>query len=206
MGESNTPTPTETLLASAKAGDAAALGELLGRYNSYLTLLVRVQLSRRIQAKADPADLVQDTFLEAHRHFANFRGTSEPELTAWLRQILGSRLANVVRHYVGTKGRDVRMETDLQAELDESSRFLDAGLIAADSSPSQQAAHRETAVILADALERLPEDYREAIVLRQLEGLAFADVAVRMGKTEDSVQKLWVRGLARLRKEVEGLQ
>jgi RNA polymerase sigma-70 factor, ECF subfamily len=206
MGESNTPTPTETLLASAKAGDAAALGELLGRYNSYLTLLVRVQLSRRIQAKADPADLVQDTFLEAHRHFANFRGTSEPELTAWLRQILGSRLANVVRHYVGTKGRDVRMETDLQAELDESSRFLDAGLIAADSSPSQQAAHRETAVILADALERLPEDYREAIVLRQLEGLPFADVAVRMGKTEDSVQKLWVRGLARLRKEVEGLQ
>jgi RNA polymerase sigma-70 factor (ECF subfamily) len=206
MGESNTPTPTEILLASAKAGDAAALGELLGRYNCYLTLLVRVQLSRRIQAKADPADLVQDTFLEAHRHFANFRGTSEPELTAWLRQILGSRLANVVRHYVGTKGRDVRMETDLQAELDESSRFLDAGLIAADSSPSQQAAHRETAVILADALDRLPEDYREAIVLRQLEGLPFADVAVRMGRTEDSVQKLWVRGLTRLRKEVEGLQ
>jgi RNA polymerase sigma-70 factor (ECF subfamily) len=206
MGDSNTPTPTEVLLASAKAGDAAALGELLGRYNSYLTLLVRVQLSRRIQAKADPADLVQDTFLEAHRHFANFRGSSEPELTAWLRQILGSRLANVVRHYVGTKGRDVRMETDLQAELDESSRFLDAGLIAADSSPSQQAAHRETAVILADALDRLPEDYREAIVLRQLEGLPFADVAVRMGRTEDSVQKLWVRGLARLRKEVEGLQ
>ena len=206
MGESNTPTPTEILLASAKAGDAAALGELLGRYNNYLTLLVRVQLSRRIQAKADPADLVQDTFLEAHRHFANFRGTSEPELTAWLRQILGSRLANVVRHYVGTKGRDIRMETDLQAELDESSRFLDAGLIAADSSPSQQAAHRETAVILADALERLPEDYREAIVLRQLEGLPFSDVAVRMGKTEDSVQKLWVRGLDRLRKEVEGLQ
>jgi len=206
MGESNTPTPTEKLLASAKAGDADALGELLGRYNSYLTLLVRVQLSRRIQAKADPADLVQDTFLEAHRHFAHFRGTSEPELTAWLRQILGSRLANVVRHYVGTKGRDVRMETDLQAELDESSRFLDAGLIAAESSPSQQASHRETAVILADALDRLPEDYREAIVLRQLEGLPFADVAVRMNRSEDSVQKLWVRGLARLRKEVEGLQ
>jgi RNA polymerase sigma-70 factor (ECF subfamily) len=206
MGESNTPTPTEVLLASAKAGDATALGELLGRYNNYLTLLVRVQLSRRIQAKADPADLVQDTFLEAHRHFDRFRGTSEPELTAWLRQILGSRLANVVRHYVGTKGRDVRMETDLQAELDESSRFLDAGLIAGESSPSQQASHRETSVILADALERLPEDYREAIVLRQLEGMPFADVATRMGRTEDSVQKLWVRGLARLRKEVEGLQ
>jgi len=206
MGEANTPTPTEALLAAAKDGDATALGELLARYNSYLTLLVRVQLSRRIQAKADPADLVQDAFLEAHRHFGNFRGSSEPELTAWLRQILGSRLANVVRHYVGTKGRDVRMETDLQAELDESSRFLDAGLIAGESSPSQQATRRETAVLLAEALDRLPADYREAIVLRQLEGLPFSEVAERMGRSEDSVQKLWVRGLSRLRKEAEGLQ
>ena len=204
MAES--PNPTETLLATAKTGDARALGELLARYNSYLTLLVRVQLSRRIQAKADPADLVQDTFLEAHRHFDRFRGTTEPELTAWLRQILGSRLANVIRHYVGTKGRDVRMETDLQAELDESSRFLDAGLIAGESSPSQQASHRETALLLAEALDRLPDDYREAIVLRQIEGLPFAEVATRMGRSEDSVQKLWIRGLSRLRKETEGLQ
>jgi RNA polymerase sigma-70 factor (ECF subfamily) len=201
-----TPTHNEQLIEKARNGDADALGQLLSRYSNYLTLLARVQLSRRIQAKVDPADVVQDAFLEAHRHFGQFRGGSEQEFTAWMRQILCARLANVVRHYLGTKGRDIRFERDLAVELDQSSRLLDAGLIAVQSSPSQAAAKRETAVLLADALDQLPEDYREAIILRQLEGLPFNVVAERMQRSEDSVQKLWVRGLARLRKVMEGLQ
>jgi RNA polymerase sigma-70 factor (ECF subfamily) len=202
------PKPDDNLmlLRQARAGDADSLGRLLARYTNYLTLLARVHLSRRIQAKVDPADLVQDAFLEAHRHIERFRGESEQEFTAWLRQILCARMANVVRHFVGTKGRDIRMERDLAAELDQSSRLLDAGLVAVQSTPSQQASKRETSVLLADALDRLPEDYREAIILRQLEGLSFTEVAERMNRSEDSVQKLWVRGLAKLRREVEGLQ
>ncbi len=56
--------------------------------------------------------------------------------------------------------------------------------------------------MLADALDRLPTDYREVIVLRHLEGIPFVEIASRMGRSEDSVQKLWVRGLARLRQEM----
>ena len=51
-----------------------------------------------------------------------------------------------------------------------------------------------------DALQRLPEDYREVLILRHLEGLTFPEVARRMERTQDSVEKLWLRGLARLRK------
>jgi RNA polymerase sigma-70 factor (ECF subfamily) len=76
---------------------------------------------------------------------------------------------------------------------------LDQGLIANMSSPSHQVARRETAVLLADALDRLPVDYREAIVLRHLEGLSFAEVASRMNRSVDSVEKLWVRALGKLR-------
>jgi RNA polymerase sigma-70 factor (ECF subfamily) len=83
--------------------------------------------------------------------------------------------------------------------LERSSRVLDGGLVAVQSTPSHQAASREQAVLLADALARLPADYREALVLRHLEGLSFPDVARRMDRTVDSVQKLWVRALARLR-------
>ena len=76
--------------------------------------------------------------------------------------------------------------------------------VAPQSSPSQRASRREQAVLLADALGRLPEDYREVIILHHLEGLKFPEVARRMGKTDDSVQKLWVRALASLRRSLEG--
>jgi RNA polymerase sigma-70 factor (ECF subfamily) len=61
---------------------------------------------------------------------------------------------------------------------------------------------RERAVRLAAALESLPRDYGEVIVLRHLEGLPFAEVAARLGRSQDSVKKLWARALGRLRTEL----
>jgi RNA polymerase sigma-70 factor (ECF subfamily) len=189
-----------SLLRLARAGQSPALGKLLEMYRGYLTLLARLQINRRLRGKADAADLVQETFLEAHRDFAQFRGTTEGELVAWLRQILVSNLANLLRRYYGTQRRDVRLERDLAIELDQSSRLLDQGLTAPSASPSKQAARREQAVLLAAALEKLPEDYREVLMLRHLDELTFPEVAERMGRTVDSVEKLWARGLARLRR------
>jgi RNA polymerase sigma-70 factor (ECF subfamily) len=190
--------PTE-LIRQARGGTTDALGQLLARYGNYLGLLARVQVGRRLQGKVDPADLVQETFLEAHRHFAGFRGQSEPEVAAWLRQIMAGVLGNMLRRYLGTQGRDVRLERELAGELDQSSQALDRGFADPGPTPSKLAAGRERAVLLADALGRLPADYREAIILRNLEELPFAQVAKRMGRSEDAVQKLWVRALARLR-------
>jgi RNA polymerase sigma-70 factor (ECF subfamily) len=194
----------QSLIAQARAGNDPALGHLLESYNSYLTLLARVQIGRRVQGKVDAGDIVQETFLEAHRQFPNFRGGSEGELTAWLRRILAGQLALTLRRYLGTKGRDINLERQLGADLDHSTQAMDGGLIASQSTPSQHVARREQAVILADALSNLPEDYREVIVLRHLEALPFAQVAERMGRSEDSVQKLWVRSLATLRRTLGG--
>src|SRR5947209_10676268 len=124
--------PTDELLRRACAGDDDARGRLLEAYRGYLTLLARVQLGQRLQGKADPSDLVQETFLEAHRDFAQFRGRTEAELAAWLRQILAHNLANLVRHYRGTQRRDVRLEQQLALEVEESSHALDLGLQAAE--------------------------------------------------------------------------
>jgi RNA polymerase sigma-70 factor (ECF subfamily) len=122
----------------------------------------------------------------------------------WLRQILATNIANEVRRYYGTQRRDVRLERELAVELDQSSRVLDRGLMASQSSPSQQAARREQAVLLADALSRLPNDYREVIILRHLEELTFPEVARRMERSVDSVEKLWARALVRLRRALGG--
>jgi RNA polymerase sigma-70 factor (ECF subfamily) len=194
----------EQLLSLARTGQGAALGALLERFRNYLTLLARLQIDRRLQGKVDPSDVVQETFLEAHRDFARFRGSSEAELAAWLRQVLAHNLANVLRHYRGTQRRDVRLERQLQVELDQSSRVWDPGLVAQLSSPSQEAARREQMVLVADALAQLPPDYREVLVLRHLEGLTFPEVAGRMGRTLTAVNKLWVRALGRLRQLLGG--
>lgn len=187
------------LLHGARAGDPAALGRLLDGYRQYLTLLARLQIDRTLRVKVGASDVVQETFLEAHRDFAAFRGGTVAELTAWLRQILARNLANQVRRYRGTRGRDVRLERGLADALDRSSDRLAATLAAPSGSPSQAAARGEAAVLLAEALARLPEDYREALVLRNLQELSFPEVAERMDRSVDSVKKLWARGLARLR-------
>jgi RNA polymerase sigma-70 factor (ECF subfamily) len=189
----------EQLIRLARTANGLALGQLLELYRPYLTLLARLQISRGLRGKLDDSDLVQETFLKAHRSFAQFRGATEAELVGWLRQILAATLANQVRHYLGTQRRDVGLERELARKLDQSSQLLDHGLAARDSSPSHQAARREQAVLLAEALERLPADYREAVVLRDLEGLKFPEVAQRMGRSENSVKKLHARGLAQLR-------
>lgn len=189
----------ELLLREARGGDPAPLGQLLEQYRRYLALLAGVQIGKRLQGKVDASDVVQETFLEAHRNFPNFRGVSEAEFVRWLRRILAANLTDLVRRYLGAKARDVRLECEIGGALDQSSALLNSGLIAPLASPSQQAASREQAVILADALGQLPDDYRETLVLRHLEGLTFPEVAGRMGRSQDSVEKLWMRGLVRLR-------
>jgi RNA polymerase sigma-70 factor (ECF subfamily) len=202
VAEPNYDDPEE-LIREARGGEDPK-GRLLSRYTNYLTLLARVEVGRRLQGKLDPADLVQDVFLQAHRQFPGFRGTTEPELTGWLRQIFAGVLANTLRRYFGTQARDPRLEQELRADVERSSCMLVERLASPGTSPSEAASRREQAVLFADALGRLPPDYREVIVLRHLEALPFAEVAGRMRRTVDSVEKLWLRGLARLRQEMGG--
>jgi RNA polymerase sigma-70 factor (ECF subfamily) len=203
--ETDAPRP-ERLLALARSGELPALGKLLELYREYLSLLARLQIGRRLQGKVDAADLVQETFLQAHEGWGRFRGTTEAELLAWLRRILAARVADLMRRYLGSQGRDVRLECELAAELDRSSQVLDAALLAKQDSPSKQVARREQGVILADALALLPQDYREVLILRHLEGLRFPEVAQRTGRTLDAVKKVWTRALDRLRHSLKDVQ
>jgi len=188
------------LLGAARQGDTDALGQLLDAHRSYLRLLARLEVGRRLQAKVDASDLVQETFLQAHRAFPDFRGTSEAEMLQWLRSILASRLSKTVRRYYGAQCRDLELEQD----LGRSSQALQGMLAISETSPSQRVVRQEQAVLLANAVERLPDDYREVIVLRNLRRLRFQEVAREMGRSVDSVHKLWARALTKLRVELGG--
>ena len=192
----------EMLLNCARRGEALAQGDLLRQFEPWLRLIARIQCERRFQAKFDASDIVQQTQLEALRAFPHFRGSTEAELTAWLRQILARALAHEVRRYHGAQMRDITLEVSLDAELAQSSQRLGAMLAHSGPSPSQQAAQREVDVLLADALARLPHDYREVLVLRHLEGLAHDDIAQRMDRTAGAVRMLWTRALVALRQQL----
>ena len=198
------PADLELLLNRARAGDREALGKLLDRFRSYLRLLARHQLKKRLREKLDASDLIQETFLEAQRDFGQFRGSSEAELAAWLRQILAHNLANQIERYYGAKGRDVRLERELSVRLARSSAALERGLVARQLTPSQWAARRDQAVLLASLLERLPPTYRQVLELRHIDSLTFPQIAQQMSRSEDSVKNLWARALARLRRELGG--
>jgi RNA polymerase sigma-70 factor, ECF subfamily len=187
------------LIALAREGDESALGKLLAVYRGYLVALAQSHVGRRLQAKADASDLVQDTFLEAHRRLRSFRGTTEAEFSGWLRAILAGLIANHVRHYLGAKRRDARLERAWVLEREDASDAIDRGVPADIASPSKQAVARESTARLARALDRLPAHYRHVILLRHFDGLPFAEVAARMERSVESVEKLWVRALAQLR-------
>lgn len=199
MATSFASTETGLLLAAARDGDGAARGRLLESFRRYLTLLARIQIDRTLRVKLAESDVVQETFLEAHRDFHSFHGANSAELAGWLRTILAHNLANQVRRYRGTKRRDIRLERGLVAALGRSSVELGAALVAPGRSPAEEAANCEAALLIADSLSKLPDDYREVLILRNLEELTFPEVAARMERTEDAVKKLWARALAKVK-------
>src|SRR6266571_2009187 len=93
---------------------AEVLGESLERCREYLHLLARLHLDHRLQGKLDPADIVQQTLMKAHEKRSQFRGRSDAELTAWLRQILVNNLAEAGRRF-GAESRNVSRERSLVA-------------------------------------------------------------------------------------------
>ena len=193
----------EELLRLARQDQPDAMGMLLERYRSYLRLLARLNIYRRLQAKVDASDMVQETFLEAHRHFDQFRGTTEAELLGWLRQILASRLAMLVRRYYATQQRNLQLEEAISVELHQSSQALDRSLLDSRSSPSTHASRHEQGVLLANTLDQLPWECREVIVQHHLHGLSFVTVATSMGRTPTSVRTLWIRALGELKRALD---
>lgn len=188
------------LLERARRGDRQALDDLLGAFREHLVKVAQIQLRQQIQAKADGSDLAQETLLEAHEHFAGFRGTSEAEFVAWLRSILAGLVANHVRRYLGTQRRNARLERPLGLQKPGESSEPELRLMANINTPSEQAIDREAKKRLEAALAQLPEHYRQVITLRHIEGRPFAEVAERMGRTVQGTEKLLVRALARLRR------
>jgi RNA polymerase sigma-70 factor (ECF subfamily) len=171
----------------------------LEAYRDYLRLLAGAQLDPRLRGKLDPSDVVQETLARAHEKGEQFRGSTEAERAAWLRQILASQLAEAVRRYLDAGKRDAGRERSLHAAVEDSSARLEALLAADQTSPSERAVRHEELLRLAQGLAALPPDQRQAVELHHLHGLSVEEAARSLGRSESAVGGLLRRGLKRLR-------
>src|SRR5215831_5761822 len=115
MGTSmaNNSGDTNALVERARAGDTQALNEIFARHRDRLRRMVELRLDRRLQARVDASDVIQDAYLEVATRLPEYLRNPELPLLLWLRLVVGERLATLHRHHLGTQMRDAGREVSL---------------------------------------------------------------------------------------------
>src|SRR5262245_1809066 len=193
------PADTEQLLREAAQGDAIARQQLLERHRPRLRRMVALRLDRRLAARLDPSDLVQESLAEAARQLSDYLRQRPLPFYPWLRQIAWLRLVDAHRRHVRAGKRSVLREAPEPPLPDASAQQLAQRLLARGSSPSARLRRQETSERLRAALALLHERDRDVLVLRYLEDLSTAEIAAVQGMAEGAVKMRQLRALERLR-------
>jgi RNA polymerase sigma-70 factor (ECF subfamily) len=186
---------TQVLLAEAKQGNRQSLGQLLQLLRPYVRVLARAAHGGRLDGRADDSDLIQEAHFEVVRSFDRFEGIVVPEFLAWLRQVVANTVHKSIRASIGTKKRNPGILVTVQDEDAEAS---------SRDQPERRAEVREESARVALAMERLPDDMRQVLVMRLVDGRSHAEVAGELGRTDAAVRMLFVRAVRRLQEILAG--
>jgi len=194
------PSELQLLLRLAQNGSGEALGEILEGCRQFLLLVANERLEPELAVKAGASDIVQDTFVSAGRHFSRFKGSTEIELLAWLRQILLNHIGSLRRRFLETQKRRVVREISLSGSS--ANPFpMDVPAVK-QQTPSRHAMQNEQARELQEALNRLPDRCRLVIELRHHQQLPFDQVAQRLELSTLATRQLWARAIKKLQRAV----
>lgn len=192
---------TEDLVEQAMSGDASARGTLLARHRERLRNMIACRLDRRLAARMDPSDVVQDVLAEADGKLDRYFRDRPLPFYPWLRELALERLMTLHRRHVQAGRRSVRREhKGLLALSDESLADLAERLAASASSPSRHILRQEERLRVHHALRQLPERDCDVLVLRHLEQLSVAETAAALQISPGAVKTRHVRALERLRR------
>jgi RNA polymerase sigma-70 factor (ECF subfamily) len=190
----------DELVERAARGDDAARHELLAQHRDRLKRMVAVHLDRRLAARVDPSDIVQEALLDAHRELSDYLSRRPLPLYPWLRQLAWERLLKCHRAHIRAQRRSIGREEPGDWVLPEESAVLLAHrLIAAGTSPSRRLIRDELRQRVRTALEAMSPRDREVLVMRHLEEMSAAEIAAALGITERAAKARHTRALERLR-------
>ena len=197
----NDSTDSVDLMERARAGDRNAWDSLLGRHRERLRRMVEIRLDRRLQARIDASDVIQDAFVEVSERLDEYLANPKLPVFLWLRLVVGERLVRLHRHHLGTQMRDAGREVSLYrgALPAASSAALAAQLLGKNTSPTQAVVRAERILRLQEALNTLDPLDREILSLRHFEELTAAEAAQVLGIEESAAAKRYFRALKRLK-------
>jgi RNA polymerase sigma-70 factor (ECF subfamily) len=188
---------TRDLLGRASAGDEEAFAELVRRYWPRLAVVVRARMGAALRSRIEVDDLLQETFLHALLGLPRFEPEDDEAFLHWLCTIATNAIRKEAERW-STQKRDARREEPLAGGSPEEAERI-RELKAAVTGPLTRALRNERDEVLVAALDELPEDAREAILLRYFQGLSWAEVARELGRpSEAAARELYRRARARL--------
>ena len=187
---------TCALLERLRAGDRAALDELLTWHRAALADFVEVHLDPRLRARIDPSEVVQETQMELVRRMEDFLRKRPMPFRLWVRKKAHERLLNLRRDHRRGR-RSVEREEPWPAR---SSLLLARPLVQGGPTPSQQAQARELAERAGRAVAELAEADREVLLMRHAEDLSYEEIACLLDVQPAAARKRYGRALIRLQK------
>jgi RNA polymerase sigma-70 factor (ECF subfamily) len=181
------------LIADLQAGSEEAFAWLIARYNQPIYSL----LARAVQDRTEAADLTQEVFVKVFRGVGNFHG--ESSLKTWIYRIALREASNQRRWWTRHKQAEIPIEQEMaDSESGESVRLQET-LVDPAESPFDLAMHEETRACVEAALSQVPEPFRTTLILRDIEGFVYEDVAEMQGVNLGTVKSRLVRGRAALK-------
>jgi RNA polymerase sigma-70 factor (ECF subfamily) len=171
--------------------------------------MIYVRLDKRFYGRIDPADVLQESYMEAARRIDQYVADPAVPLFVWLRQLTIQVLIDLHRRHLGAKMRDARQEISLNGSPHDplnTSQALAAHLVADWTSPSQAAIREETLAELRAALQSMDPIDREILALRHFEELGNNEVAAILGLQKSAASNRYVRALRRLKQILSSLQ
>jgi RNA polymerase sigma-70 factor, ECF subfamily len=190
----------EELIFRAEGGDGVARQLLLASHRARLRQMVALRLDRRLVARFDPSDVVQEVLADAGQALSEYLRHRPLPFYAWLRRFAWDRLVDLHRRHVLARRRSVEREEPWSATWsDPSAVFLADRLVASGTSPSRCLHREELRQRVHAALALLPPRDRELLVLLYMEELTAAEIGAVLGMTQGAVRTRHVRALERLR-------
>jgi RNA polymerase sigma-70 factor, ECF subfamily len=191
---------SELLLSRAADGDDLARAQLLSGYRNQLRRMIAIRLDKRLAARVDASDVVQEAMKDAHARMPEYFADPQLAFYPWLRRIAVDRLADVYRTHMGADKRSVLREHIWTLNInDESVAELAQSIVTSSINPGQRAAQAELQTRMQAALMVLKPHDREVLVLRYLEQLGIMEIADTLGISQTAVTSRHLRALQRLR-------